>query len=433
MDHPGGMTTEARLGELRLHLAKNDILDYQYLRALSYQVYGGAATGEVLHVAQAYQRSGASRQAWVESWAAQGRMLRRLGDEASNRRHLVSARSFYLRAYNYLRAAEFYFDRRKQGGDAHRDLYREEVACFDAAIALFDLPVERVAIPYLAGVDIPGYFFKPTREGGRLPTVVICGGGDSFGEETYFTGGVREGLDRGFNVLVFHGPGQRGLLVEHPDQIFRPDYEMPIGHVLDYLLARADVDGDRLGLYGYSFGGYLAPRAAAFDRRIKALAANALLPRPQHLVRQAILTQVPALARPLAAQVLIPILNQAMRTSWVLQATVEQSMWWPSGTDSIEGYLRRLADFNLEGLADKITCPVLCTIGVGEGQAALDESRAFFDLLPNPNKVYFKLTTEMGADNHVGLNNISYAAGVIFDWFSDVFRAGKIRRGVDPH
>jgi pimeloyl-ACP methyl ester carboxylesterase len=419
------MTNETKLGELRLHLARNDILDFQYLRALSYQAYGAAATGEILHIAQTHKTSRASRDAWVDSWSGQGRLLRRLADEALKNGHLVSARSFFLRSYNYLRAAEFYFDRKKYGGEAHRNLYREEVACFDAAIALFELPVDKVGIPYLPGVDIPGYFFKPTRDVRRLPTIIVCGGGDSFGEETYFTAGVPEALERGFNVLVFHGPGQRGLLVEHPEQIFRPDYEVPIGSLIDYLHTRDDVDEARLGLYGDSFGGYLASRAAAFDQRIKALAANALLPRPQYLVKQALLTRLPSFGRPVGERALIPLINLAMRTSWVLAATVEQSMWWTSGTDSVESYLRRLADFNLEGLAGQIKCPVLCTIGVGEGQASLDESRAFFDLLPNPDKTYVKPTTEMGADNHVGLNNIAYTAGVIFDWFSDVFKEGK--------
>ncbi len=419
------MTNETKLGELRLHLAKNEILDYQYLRALSYQAYGGAATGEILYIAQTYQRSGATRSAWVDAWSGEGRLMRRRADEAMKDGHLVSARSFYLRGYNYLRAAEFYFDRRRYGGEAHRDLYREGVACFDAAIALFELPIEKISIPYLPGVEIPAYFFKPTRDAGRFPTIIVSGGGDSFGEETYFTAGVPEALERGFNVLVSHGPGQRGLLLDHPDQIFRPDYEVPIGCLIDYLHTRVDVDETRLGLYGYSFGGYLTSRAAACDERIKALAANALLPRPQYLVKQALLTRLPSFARPIGERALIPMINLAMRTSWVLEATVEQSMWWTSGTDSIESYLRRLGDFNLEGLAGRIKCPVLCTIGVGEGQAALGESRAFFDLLPNPNKTYVKLTTEMGADNHVGLNNIAYTAGVIFDWFGEVFRGAR--------
>ncbi len=110
------MANEPKLGELRLHLARKDILDYQYLRALSYQAYGGAATGEILYIAQTYERSGASRAAWVDSWSGQGRLLRRLADEARNIGHLAGPRSFYLRAYNYLRAAEFYFDRRATVG-----------------------------------------------------------------------------------------------------------------------------------------------------------------------------------------------------------------------------------------------------------------------------------------------------------------------------
>jgi len=70
---------------------------------------------------------------------------------------------------------------------------------------------------------------------------------------------------------------------------------------------------------------------------------------------------------------------------------------------------------------------VLCTVGVGEGHASLDDSRGFFDLLPNPDKTYVKLTTEMGADNHVGLNNIAYTAGVIFDWFGDLFEGPRVK------
>lgn len=38
-----------------------------------------------------------------------------------------------------------------------------------------------------------------------------------------------------------------------------------------------DVDPERLALIGYSFGGYLAPRAAAFEPRIRACIADSLL------------------------------------------------------------------------------------------------------------------------------------------------------------
>ncbi|PYL50164.1 MAG: hypothetical protein DMF32_05085 [Verrucomicrobia bacterium] len=47
--------------------------------------------------------------------------------------------------------------------------------------------------------------------------------------------------------------------------------------VVDYLLTRPDVDSTRIALYGGSFGGYLAPRAAAFEHRFAACIADAAL------------------------------------------------------------------------------------------------------------------------------------------------------------
>jgi cephalosporin-C deacetylase-like acetyl esterase len=55
----------------------------------------------------------------------------------------------------------------------------------------------------------------------------------------------------------------------------RHDYEVPVRYAIDYLEGRADVDAHRVGLMGVSMGGYYAPRAAAFEPRVKAVIANA--------------------------------------------------------------------------------------------------------------------------------------------------------------
>ena len=39
-------------------------------------------------------------------------------------------------------------------------------------------------------------------------------------------------LERGWNVLMAEGPGQTGFLRFHPDVVFRPDYEVPVGGLL---------------------------------------------------------------------------------------------------------------------------------------------------------------------------------------------------------
>lgn len=65
---------------------------------------------------------------------------------------------------------------------------------------------------------MPGFFFKVAADDSPRPTILIVGGGDAYGEEAYLMAGVPLALERGMNALVFHGPGQRGLLLRHPER-----------------------------------------------------------------------------------------------------------------------------------------------------------------------------------------------------------------------
>ncbi len=90
--------SDAKIGEgslsgaLRLHLAQSEILDYQYSRALSDQLYGGASTGEVVRVAGLMKERGGTRVDWVTVWTEQGRLSHSLGEEALAQGHLETAR-----------------------------------------------------------------------------------------------------------------------------------------------------------------------------------------------------------------------------------------------------------------------------------------------------------------------------------------------------
>jgi hypothetical protein len=86
---------------------------------------------------------------------------------------------------------------------------------------------------------------------------------------TVFAGGVV----RGYNVLVFDGPGQQSMLFDRGVP-FRYDWEHVITPVVDFLLARPDVDPARIALYGISQAGYWVPRALAFEHRIAAAIAD---------------------------------------------------------------------------------------------------------------------------------------------------------------
>jgi 2,6-dihydroxypseudooxynicotine hydrolase len=96
----------------------------------------------------------------------------------------------------------------------------------------------------------------------------MCMGLDSTKEEMDTNESVF--LARGMATLTFDGPGQGE---GEYDFAIRGDYEAAVRSVLDYLETRGDVDAGRVGLWGVSLGGYYAPRAAAFEKRVRACIA----------------------------------------------------------------------------------------------------------------------------------------------------------------
>jgi pimeloyl-ACP methyl ester carboxylesterase len=394
------------------------------MRALCYQVYGGASTGEVLRVASELNKRGNTRENWTKLWTEQGEHCEKLADEALRKGHTITARNAYLRAYNYLRAAEFYYESADM--KEHLDFYLRGVTCFDKAASLFDFPIDKIEIPYKDGVTLPGYFVSPADDGMKRPTVILCGGADGYGEESYFAG-VPEALARAFNVVLFHGPGQRGVWLRHPDQVFRPDYEKPITAVVDYTVRRKEVDTERLALCGYSLSGYLAPRAAAFEPRIRALVAKAPIYNLYNSMLAGVLGSLPGDANKVA-QYDIEGMPEAMREEpekrlakmgWEIEATMKGYL--PRfGIRNIYEEMQRFKDYTLHGLEDRITCPTLCVSAVGEGEEAVAQARAFYNALTCP-KEFYSLTVEDGADNHCGLNNIVHTSSAIHDWIKHVF------------
>ncbi len=246
----------------------NEDFDGQFLRALSYTAYGGADIGECFETASRIKEG--ERTSWYEAFTKTADRLRQDADESLENARKVSARRSYLRASNYYRAAEFYVradrndPRSLQGWQSSHD-------CFAKAAELFDPPFEAVEIPY-EGPTLPGYFFSVDDSGERRATVITMTGMDGYQEETYF-GVVAAALERGYNCLTYDGPGQGGVLRQREVPL-RPDWEAVVIPVVDFAVGRPGVDPDRMILIGRSFGGYLAPRGAAFEHRLAAVIAD---------------------------------------------------------------------------------------------------------------------------------------------------------------
>jgi hypothetical protein len=92
------------------------------------------------------------------------------------------------------------------------DAYAACERCWQAASQLFDTPVEQVRIPCGDGW-LPGYLLRPDDRPVRRPTAILNNGEDGQNVSQYVIGGA-DALERGYNALLFYGPGQCGMLFE---------------------------------------------------------------------------------------------------------------------------------------------------------------------------------------------------------------------------
>ena len=200
---------------------------------------------------------------WCKSWSERAAVHEALGDEALKDGYKLSAGEHYTRAALCYHFGKFLFvNDLEQMKRAHKKV----VECRNKALPLLDPPGERVAIPY-DGKHLYGILRKPRGET-KPPVVVMCMGLDSTKEE--MDDYEKRFLRRGLATLAFDGPGQGEA---EYDFAICPEYEKPVKAVIDFVETRKDLDAGHVGIWGVSFGGYYAPRAAAFDKRIKACVA----------------------------------------------------------------------------------------------------------------------------------------------------------------
>jgi hypothetical protein len=151
---------------------KDDLFEAQWLRAASHSCAGGADIGECFAAARDIGEPDAER--WFAAWSrlADGLAAAAKGSEAQGR--LVSARSAYLRASNYYRAA-YTFLIGAPVDPRVIDTYRRQRAAFESAVALMKPTAEPISIPY-AGSRLHGYLFRAADDGRPRPTLIINGG-----------------------------------------------------------------------------------------------------------------------------------------------------------------------------------------------------------------------------------------------------------------
>ncbi len=199
---------------------------------------------------------------WLDAWVRTGDVHAQLAREAESKGRRVTAGEAWVRAALCYHFAKFVWT---LDVVRYRETTLRAVEALRAAHRHLDPRARRLEVPFegatlFANLRRPAHIEKP-------PLVVLIPGLDSTKEEFFHWENTF--LVRGMATVSMDGPGQgeTGFYTH-----IRADYEVAVRALLDYL-KDAQVDGERVGAVGVSLGGYYAVRAAAFEPRIRAVAA----------------------------------------------------------------------------------------------------------------------------------------------------------------
>ena len=339
---------------------------------------------------------------FLRAWTALTDQLAGQAEEAEKAGHLRTAGQLYARATNYLCQAE----RMLANSDANRiPTYRRVLALQQKAFDLKDDGrVARVAIPY-EGTTLPAYFSKaPAADGGPAPVMIMFNGLDSTKEHMYSSEHWAQLAARGISSLMVDCPGS-GEALRLQGLTARIDTEAWASACVDYLLTRDDVASDQIGLVGWSLGGYYAPRAAAFEKRLALVVAwganhNWGAVQRRRLEREG---------------------ERPVPHYW-------EHVLWVWGHTDLQEFISFADGVHLDGVVEEITVPFLIAHGANDRQIPLEYAhRSYEQAVNSPQRQLRVFTPQDGATEHIGLDHLPYVSSYIADWVADTFAAPPVR------
>jgi pimeloyl-ACP methyl ester carboxylesterase len=255
---------------LQLHEDIN--FHYETMRALGTVPYNGADITEIFAIMPKI-KSG-DFDSWYEEWFGLAqRVLSTIDETKESSYSPVTLRNVYFRASHYFFVADFFLHGNKND-PRMVECYELWRRYFDKANALLDIPGKHYTID-AQGFKMPAIVFRTAKASADTPrpTLIVGGGFESNMEETFHVFGVAA-LERGYNVVIYEGPGHRTLVNQGVG--FVSEWERAVSPIMDFIIAHNSdelsfIDKNKIGLVGMSLGGYLAARAAAFEPRLAAV------------------------------------------------------------------------------------------------------------------------------------------------------------------
>ncbi|KAH8809274.1 Alpha/Beta hydrolase protein [Xylogone sp. PMI_703] len=397
-----------------LVLSPDESFHFELLRTLSHARYYGADVNEVLQAAGKIEPG--NFESYYTAFNDLANRVNSQADQIDSAGYPVSARDAYFRASNYYRAADFYLHANSEDSRI-MTLWEKQTSAFDNAIALMPIPGKRILLKG-EGFDIPAIYYAASADNSKpRPTVIMGNGFDGSQEEMLHSCGFAA-LERGYNVITYEGPGQPSVR-RYQNLGFIAEWEKAVTPVIDYLETLLGVDSSKIALLGFSMGGWLCLRAAAFEHRLSAAFAidgvydvfqafsNTMGPQMRALLEA---------GDPNSLDGAVKGFIDSGKAPTGLRWGIEQGKWSFAITSAAE-FMKKTRAMTLKGIEDQIKCPVWV------GEAANDQ---FFQGQPEMVRdalggkaTYVKLTDSDAAGNHCHIGASVIMNQHIFDWFED--------------
>ena len=321
-------------------------------------------------------------------------------DEADGRR--IGAGETYYRASLYTSQAERLQSPKWEGRNA---AYQKSIDLLLKHVELSRIPITRVEVPY-EDSSLPGYFYRAPGDGPH-PVVIQWNGLDSTKEMMYYSGFPRMLAERGISTLMIDTPGS-GEALRLRGLTARYDTEVWAAAIVDWIEQHAGelgADPEQIGIVGWSLGGYYAPRAAAFEKRLRlavAWGAN----HDWAAVQEA--------RRHREGENPVP-------HYW-------DHVFWVWGVKDMEEFIAKTSGMHLNGVAEQITVPLLITHGAGDRQIPVAYAHETYDQAVNSPERRLRIFADPeGGTEHISIDNMPYVAGIIADWVAETFASVPAR------
>ena len=384
--------------------------NFEFVRMLGTTHSEGADVGECLTAASKIKNK--DFDSWHNAWKELADRIYKFAEDSNKKGNIVSARNAYFRATSYYQDAGFYYHYPEKLKIAI-DCWLKGRNSFLKAIA--SLPnIQTIKIPY-ENTTLPGYFIKAKNAESKAPLLIVNTGYDGTKEGLYYCVGTAA-AERGYHCLLFEGPGQ-GEVIALQNLPFRYDWEKVITPAVDFAVKLPYVDASRIALMGRSMGGYLAPRAVAFEKRIKACIANGGVYSMTENIYKSLTPEVVKLIKSNSAE-FNSIIEKYCKYSLTLKWFIDNGLW-TFHVKTPADLFNQLNKYNMKNIAEKIECSMLI-IDSEDDMFLAGQPQKLYNALKCP-KTFLKFTKAESAELHCQEGAIAISNEKIFSWLNETF------------